>query len=148
MNTNVLDLNNDIFNVIGDYVKKDNLDRILKEKLRQDMLNYVDIQMKIKKRSKKRKHYIGWSGQTHLQPDGGARQPAQRKPPAAHKPPARNPPLSDAAKSLQARRARDQAPTKMAIPYSEIISKRSRSHGICKIIRHQYCAGRWRERRA
>ncbi len=28
MNTNLLDLNNDILNVIGDYVKKDNADRI------------------------------------------------------------------------------------------------------------------------
>ena len=28
MNTNLLDLNNDILNIIGDYVKKDNIDRI------------------------------------------------------------------------------------------------------------------------
>ncbi len=32
MNTNSLDLNNDILEILGDYVKKDNLDRILKEK--------------------------------------------------------------------------------------------------------------------
>jgi hypothetical protein len=28
MNTNLLDLNNDILNIIGDYVKKDNNERI------------------------------------------------------------------------------------------------------------------------
>jgi len=28
MNTNLLDFNNDILNIIGDYVKKDNIDRI------------------------------------------------------------------------------------------------------------------------
>jgi hypothetical protein len=28
MNTNLLDLNNDVLNIIGDYVKKDNIDRI------------------------------------------------------------------------------------------------------------------------
>ena len=28
MNTNLLDLNNDILNIIGDYVKKDNADRM------------------------------------------------------------------------------------------------------------------------
>ena len=27
MNTNLLDLDNDILNIIGDYVKKDNLER-------------------------------------------------------------------------------------------------------------------------
>jgi hypothetical protein len=31
MNTNLLDLNNDILNIIGDYVKKDNDRRIDKE---------------------------------------------------------------------------------------------------------------------
>ncbi len=30
MNTNVLDWNNDILNIIGDYVKKDNHDRMQK----------------------------------------------------------------------------------------------------------------------
>ncbi len=30
MNTNLLDLNNDILNIIGDYVKKDNLDEKIK----------------------------------------------------------------------------------------------------------------------
>ncbi len=28
MNTNLLDLNNDVLNIIGDYVKKDNFERI------------------------------------------------------------------------------------------------------------------------
>ncbi len=32
MNTNLLDLNNDILNLIGDYVKKDNLKREIIEK--------------------------------------------------------------------------------------------------------------------
>ena len=32
MNTNLLDLNNDISNIIGDYVQKDNIDRIEKFK--------------------------------------------------------------------------------------------------------------------
>ncbi len=53
---NLLDFDNDVLNIIGDYVKKDNLDRILKEKLKQDMLNYVDIKIKIeRKEAKKRK---------------------------------------------------------------------------------------------
>ena len=43
MNTNLLDLNNDILNVIGDYVKKDNADRM--EKFKQ-----VDILYDILKR--------------------------------------------------------------------------------------------------
>ena len=30
MNTNLLDLNNDILNIIGEYVKKDNHDRLQK----------------------------------------------------------------------------------------------------------------------
>ncbi len=32
MNKNLLDLNNDILNIIGDYVKKDNFERILNKK--------------------------------------------------------------------------------------------------------------------
>ncbi len=31
MNTNLLDLNNDDLDIISDYVKKDNLDRIVQE---------------------------------------------------------------------------------------------------------------------
>ena len=30
MNTNLLDLNNDVLNIIGDYVKKDNLEKKIK----------------------------------------------------------------------------------------------------------------------
>jgi hypothetical protein len=30
MNTNLLDLNNDILNIVGDYVKKDNLEEKIK----------------------------------------------------------------------------------------------------------------------
>jgi hypothetical protein len=41
MNTNLLDLNNDILNVIGDYVKKDNEDRM--EKLIKESFKQVDI---------------------------------------------------------------------------------------------------------
>ncbi len=53
---NLLDLDNDVLKIIGNYVKKDNLDRILKEKLNQDMLNYVDIKIKIeRKEARKRK---------------------------------------------------------------------------------------------
>ena len=41
MNTNLLDLNNDILNVIGDYVKNDNADRM--EKLIKENFKQVDI---------------------------------------------------------------------------------------------------------
>ena len=40
---NLLDLNIDILNIIGDYVKADNIERISNEKLKQDILQYVDI---------------------------------------------------------------------------------------------------------
>ncbi len=39
---NLLDLDNDVLNIIGDYVKKDNHDDIFDEKLKQDMLEYVE----------------------------------------------------------------------------------------------------------
>ncbi len=56
---NLLDLDDDILNIIGGYVKKDNLDNILKEKMKQDLVNYVDIQMKIERKdARKRKFYI------------------------------------------------------------------------------------------
>ena len=59
MNTNLLDLNNDILNIVGDSVKQDNLDRISNEKLKQDILEYVDIQMKIeRKKARKTKKSI------------------------------------------------------------------------------------------
>jgi hypothetical protein len=54
MNTNLLDLNNDILNFIGDYVKKDNHDIILK----QDILEYVNINENRKKKAREGKYYI------------------------------------------------------------------------------------------
>ncbi len=63
MNTNLLDLIFDIWNIIGDYVKKDNLDRILK----QDMFDYVDIKKKIKqKEARKEIYYISRSYTRYL----------------------------------------------------------------------------------
>ena len=41
---NLLDLDDDILNIIGDYVKKDNFDRI--EKFKQDIFEFVDKYMK------------------------------------------------------------------------------------------------------
>ena len=41
---NLLDLDDDILNIIGDYVKKDNIDRI--EKFKQDIFEFVDKYMK------------------------------------------------------------------------------------------------------
>ena len=50
MNTNLLDLNNDILNIIGDYVNKNNSERILTdyhktkdEKLRKQFLNMLPV---------------------------------------------------------------------------------------------------------
>ena len=54
MNINLLDLGDDILNIIGDYVKEDNIERISNEKLKQDILKYVDMKMKIE-REKARK---------------------------------------------------------------------------------------------
>ena len=42
MNTNLLDLNNDILNIIGDYVKQDNIKEQKKER-RNLFLNYLII---------------------------------------------------------------------------------------------------------
>jgi hypothetical protein len=60
-NINLLDLNNDILNIIGEYVKKDNIDRMEKEKIdnyyrRKDeeskkiIFKYVDCKIKEIKR--------------------------------------------------------------------------------------------------
>ena len=49
-NMNLLDLDDDILNIIGDNVKKDNHDRISNEKLKQDILEYVDTKMKIERK--------------------------------------------------------------------------------------------------
>ena len=56
-NMNLLDLDNDILNIIGDYVKKDNIEEKLNEKLKQDILEYVDTKMKIeRKKTRKTKN--------------------------------------------------------------------------------------------
>ena len=65
MNTNLLDLNDDILNIIGDYVKKDN--SIKKDKFKRDMMDYVDIQMKIERKdARKGKYYISRSYKREL----------------------------------------------------------------------------------
>ena len=46
MNTNLLYLNTDILNVIGEYVKKDNIARMKKEKFKHDLFEYLDKRMK------------------------------------------------------------------------------------------------------
>ncbi len=58
-NMNLLGLNNDILNTIGDYVKTDNIVRISNEKLKQDIFEYVDIKLKIeRKKARKTKKSI------------------------------------------------------------------------------------------
>ena len=47
-NMNLLDLDNDVLNIIGDYVKEDN--RSKEEKFKQDMFDYIDIKMKIERK--------------------------------------------------------------------------------------------------
>ena len=49
MKTNLLDLDDDILNIIGDYVKKDNIERMEKEELekfKQDVFEYLNVQLK------------------------------------------------------------------------------------------------------
>ena len=53
-NINLLDLGDDILNIIGDYVKKDNIERISNEKLKQDILEYVDTKMKIERKKQEK----------------------------------------------------------------------------------------------
>jgi len=56
-NMNLLDLDNDVLNIIGDYVKADN--RSKEEKFKKDMFSYIDIKMKIeRKEARKYKIYI------------------------------------------------------------------------------------------
>ena len=63
---NLLDLDNDILNIIGDYVKEDNR-RSREEKFKQDMFNYIDIMMKIERKdARKRKFYISRSDTRYL----------------------------------------------------------------------------------
>ena len=47
---NLLDLNNDVLNIIGDYVKQDNNIREFNELIKKDIFDYVDIKMKIKRK--------------------------------------------------------------------------------------------------
>ena len=56
MNTNLLDLNNDVLNIIGDYVKKDNNERIQDY----DFLYYIITELMYElKLNKLSKHKIG-----------------------------------------------------------------------------------------
>ena len=43
MNTNLLDLNNDILNIIGDFVKKDNVNKMKRDNGDITFNEYVDI---------------------------------------------------------------------------------------------------------
>jgi hypothetical protein len=52
MNTNLLDLNNDILNIIGDYVKKDNIEREEKERA----FKFVDNELKCIRKDKSMKY--------------------------------------------------------------------------------------------
>jgi len=62
MKINLLDLDDDILNIIGDYVKKDNIERMEKErmeKFKQDVFEYLNIQLKEhRKFSRKINFYI------------------------------------------------------------------------------------------
>ena len=52
MNTNLLDLNNDILNIIGGYVKKDNIEREKKE----SAFKFVDNELKCLRKDKSIKY--------------------------------------------------------------------------------------------
>ncbi len=59
MNINLLDLNNDVLNIIGDYVKADNHIREFNELIKKDIFDYVDIKMKIiRQEARREKFYI------------------------------------------------------------------------------------------
>ena len=49
-NMNLLDLNNDILNIIGGYVKADNNIRQFNELTKKEIFDYVDKKMKIKRK--------------------------------------------------------------------------------------------------
>ena len=56
---NLLDLNNDVLNIIGDYVKADNNIREFNELIKKDIFDYVDLKMKIiSKEARDKKFYI------------------------------------------------------------------------------------------
>jgi hypothetical protein len=59
MNTNLLDLNDDILETIGGYVKIDNIERMeidRMEKFKQDVFKYLDIQLEGYKKYKMSRH--------------------------------------------------------------------------------------------
>ncbi len=47
---NLLDLNNDVLNIIGDYVKQDNNIREFNDLIKKEIFDYVDIKMNIKEK--------------------------------------------------------------------------------------------------
>ena len=47
---NLLDLDNDVLNIIGDYVKQDNNIREFNELIKKEIFDYVDKKMKIKEK--------------------------------------------------------------------------------------------------
>ncbi len=52
-NMNLLDLDNDVLNIIGDYVKQDNKIRQFSEVTKKEIFDYVDKKMKIKRKEAK-----------------------------------------------------------------------------------------------
>jgi hypothetical protein len=52
-NINLLDLNNDILNIIGRYVKEDNKERIENEEIKKVFFNFVDKEMKFMRKVRK-----------------------------------------------------------------------------------------------
>ncbi len=61
MNTNLLDLNNDVLNIIGDYVKKDNNDRIQDFNFLDYVITELMHELKLKKLSKHKMGQIMYS---------------------------------------------------------------------------------------
>ena len=59
MKTNLLDLDDDILNIIGDYVKKDNLEKERMIKFKQDAFEHLNVQLKEdRKFSRKNNSYM------------------------------------------------------------------------------------------
>jgi hypothetical protein len=56
-NMNLLDLNYDILNIIGDYVKADNNIRKFNELTKKEIFDYVDLKMKIKRKETRDEFY-------------------------------------------------------------------------------------------
>ena len=56
---NLLDFDNDVLDIIGDYVKKDNNIREFNELIKKEIFDYVDLKMKIiRKEARDKKLYI------------------------------------------------------------------------------------------